>query len=78
MKDNMKTIKQLEKGCGIAKLNPNKREETVILCGRDEELCYECKAKIQTLKDVLKLINKVKKGDFDKVKLKNSLKEIQS
>ncbi len=37
---------QLEKynnGCGICKLNPNNGTEK-ILCGRDDELCFECQA----------------------------------
>lgn len=29
-------------GCGIAKLNPYKKDDYVILCGRDKERCHEC------------------------------------
>jgi len=47
----MKTIKELEKGCGKFKLG---KVETC----RKEDLCLECQIKIKTIKDVLKLIDK--------------------
>jgi len=54
----METIKELEKGCGKFKLG---KEETC----RKEDLCLECQTKIQTLKDVLELIEKAKSFEGD-------------
>ena len=49
----MKTIKELKKGCGEWSAN-----EGFDSCGEQKMLCDICKLKIQTLKEVLKLIEK--------------------
>ncbi len=51
-KEKEQQDKYLE-GCGISKLNPNKRQDYVILCGRDNERCFECLAKRDSHKQSL-------------------------
>ena len=66
----MKTIKELKAGCGKERVT--KWDSKPYRCGQIEDLkhsdsillCEECKLKIETLKDVLKLINKMEHGDF--------------
>lgn len=80
----MKTIKELEKGCGKRfRLKDDKYDYEVMFCGKkfknDKWLCPICISKLQLLKDVLEVIDKCKEyfnhdmKQIEKEELKNKI-----
>lgn len=81
----IQTIKQLKKGCGSYNIKNasaylSEINSTKVYCGSkaiDGQLCEECKLQLQTLKDILKLIDneieECKSKCFCKILIKQGL-----